>query len=51
MHINLFIGVGVNPESAKKAAEAGAIILVSGAYIFNSNSVKEAIETLHVSSL
>lgn len=42
---------GVNPESAKKAAEAGAIILVSGAYIFNSNSVKEAIETLHVPSL
>ena len=42
----LFIGVGVNPEIAKKAKEAGASLLIAGAYIFNSQGVKKAIEEL-----
>jgi ribulose-phosphate 3-epimerase len=41
---------GINPESANKAVEAGASLLVSGAYIFNSDNIKEAIKKLHVSS-
>lgn len=37
---------GVNPESAKKAVEAGANLLVAGAYIFGSEDIKKAIEEL-----
>jgi ribulose-phosphate 3-epimerase len=37
---------GINFEVAKKCKEAGADILVSGTYIFSSNSVKEGIENL-----
>jgi ribulose-phosphate 3-epimerase len=37
---------GINLEVAKKCKEAGADILVSGTYIFSSNSVKEGIENL-----
>ena len=39
---------GVNPETAKKAREAGASLLIAGAYIFNSPDVgvEKAIEEL-----
>src|SRR3989344_1173524 len=37
---------GINPDSAKKATEAGANLLVAGAYIFNSKSIQEAVEHL-----
>lgn len=37
---------GINPESAKKAVEAGANLLVSGAYIFASPDIKKAVEEL-----
>lgn len=37
---------GVNPETAKKAKEAGASLLVAGNYIFGSADIKRAIETL-----
>lgn len=37
---------GVNPESAKKAREAGASLLVSGAYILKSKNIEEAILSL-----
>lgn len=37
---------GVNPETAKKAVEAGASLLVSGAYVFNSKDIGEAINVL-----
>lgn len=39
---------GVNPETAKKAKEAGASILIVGNYIFGSEDIKQAIETLQV---
>jgi len=42
----LFIGVGVNPETASRAVEAGAKLLVSGAYIFNSANLQQAILNL-----
>src|SRR3989344_1066839 len=32
---------GINPETAKQCIEAGASILVSGSYIFNSKNIKE----------
>lgn len=37
---------GINPETAKKSVEAGANLLVAGAYIFDSQDIKQAIETL-----
>lgn len=37
---------GINPETAKKVVEAGANLLVAGAYIFESPSVSEAIGSL-----
>lgn len=37
---------GVNPETAKKAVEAGANLLVAGAYIFNHHDIKTAINEI-----
>lgn len=37
---------GINPVTAKTCVEAGADILVSGSYIFESADIKEAIENL-----
>lgn len=37
---------GINPETAKKAREAGANVLAAGAYIFNSANIKQAIAEL-----
>jgi ribulose-phosphate 3-epimerase len=37
---------GINPETAKKAKEAGANILVAGAYIFGSLDIEKIIEDL-----
>jgi ribulose-phosphate 3-epimerase len=37
---------GINKETAKKAAEAGADIAAAASYIFNSKKVKKAIEEL-----
>lgn len=38
---------GINPDTAKKAVEAGADLLVAGAFVFGSEDTKEAIEKLH----
>jgi ribulose-phosphate 3-epimerase len=37
---------GINPETAKKCVAAGANILVSASYIFDSPNIKEAIDSL-----
>lgn len=37
---------GMNEETAKKAVEAGADIICSASYIFNSDNIKQAIEKL-----
>ena len=37
---------GINPETAKKAVESGANLLVAGAYIFGNEDVKKALEDL-----
>lgn len=37
---------GINPETARKAREAGADILVVGAYLFNSHNIQKAIQEL-----
>lgn len=37
---------GINEETAKACADAGATVLVAGSYIFNSPDVKERIDTL-----
>lgn len=42
----VFIGVGVNYDSAKKPVEAGANLLVSGAFIFNSPDIRQTIAAL-----
>lgn len=41
---------GINPETAKKAVQAGANLLVTGNYIFGSADIKQAIETLRGSA-
>ena len=42
---------GINPETGKKCVSAGANILVSANYIFNSEDISKTIENLkHVSS-
>jgi len=37
---------GINEKTAKLAVDAGANILISGSYIFDSKDRKKAIETL-----
>jgi ribulose-phosphate 3-epimerase len=37
---------GMNSETAKKAREAGADIIVAASYIFNSNNIEETIHAL-----
>lgn len=37
---------GINPDTAKLAKEAGADILVAGAYLFNSSDIQRAIQDL-----
>ncbi len=44
--IDLEVDGGVNDKTAKQAIEAGADVLVSGSYIFNSKNYKEAIDNL-----
>lgn len=44
--INLEVDGGINQDTAKLAIQAGANILVSGSYVFNSDDYKKAINTL-----
>jgi len=44
--IDLEVDGGINPQTARQAIEAGADVLVSGSYIFNSDNYKNAIESL-----
>ncbi len=37
---------GVNPETAKKSARAGANLLVAGAYLFSHSDIKTAIDEI-----
>ena len=45
-NIDLEVDGGINDKTAKKAIAAGADVLVSGSYIFNSNNYKSAIDNL-----
>lgn len=43
----VYIGVGVNQETARKAIEAGTNLLVAGNYIFSRpSSVEDSIKSL-----
>lgn len=44
--VKLEVDGGINPETGKKCAEAGADILAAGSYIFNSPDVETAIKQL-----
>lgn len=37
---------GINSETAKKCAEAGATVFVAGSYVYNSKDVKKQIDSL-----
>ena len=43
---NIEVDGGINAETAKKTIKAGANLICSGSYIFNSKDIKKAIETL-----
>ena len=42
-NIDIAVDGGINLETGKLAVEAGANILISGSYLFNSKNIKEAI--------
>ncbi len=42
----VYIGVGVNPETARKAVKAGANLLVVENYVFSSPDINQAIINL-----
>ncbi len=44
--VDIQIDGGINADTAKLAVQAGANVLVSGSYLFNSDSMKEAISGL-----
>ena len=44
--VKIEVDGGINPETAKECIKFGADILVSQNYIFSSNNIKEAIESL-----
>lgn len=44
--IDIEVDGGINAETAEKAKEAGANVLVAGSFILNSTSFKEAVEIL-----
>lgn len=44
--IDIEVDGGINGETAEKAKEAGANVLVAGSFILNATSFKEAVETL-----
>lgn len=44
--IDIEVDGGINGETAEKAKEAGANVLVAGSFILNSTSFKEAVEIL-----
>ena len=44
--IDIEVDGGINGETAQKAKEAGANVLVAGSFILNATSFKEAVETL-----
>lgn len=46
LDIDIEVDGGINPETAELVREAGADILVSGAYILNSGDAKDAIRNL-----
>lgn len=44
--VKIEVDGGITPETGKKCIEAGADILVSGSYIFNSEDIQKAIDDL-----
>lgn len=44
--IDIEVDGGINGETAEKAKDAGADVLVAGSYILNSENFKEAISNL-----
>lgn len=46
LNIDIQVDGGINSETASIVKEAGANILVSGSYLFNSNDLKEAVAIL-----
>lgn len=46
LDLDIEVDGGINDETAKLAVDAGANILVSGAYILNSGDAKKAIQKL-----
>lgn len=44
--INIAVDGGMNPETAKKAVQAGANIIVSASYVWESGNIEKAIEEL-----
>jgi len=48
-HVKIEVDGGINIETAKKATQAGADVLVTGSAIFNAQNIKEAIEELYKS--
>ena len=48
--LDIQVDGGINPETAKQCAEAGANVLVSGSYIFTSKNLAETVQQLRKSS-
>ena len=46
LSLELEVDGGINPETAKLCAEAGATVLVAGSFLFNSNDMPSAIKGL-----
>jgi ribulose-phosphate 3-epimerase len=45
-HLTIGVDGGMNPTTAKQAADAGANVIVAGSYIFKSDDIQKAISDL-----
>ena len=45
-HLTISVDGGMNPQTAKKAVDAGASVVVAGSYIYQSGNVEKAIDEM-----
>lgn len=46
LDLHIEVDGGINPQTAKLAAEAGADVLVAGSYVYKADNIEEAINSL-----
>lgn len=51
LDIDIQVDGGIKPDNVHLVAEAGANVIVAGSAIFNSNDIKNTVETIRKNAL